>query len=128
MKIKILDTYSYQSFPIVDGMIEVNEEDLKLIGNGKKFDLTTNTIVEDTEYQARKEQEENQVKISELKSWFNNNYRMYVEMLTRRESLNISDTIIDSYRNKTYTNLNDLYLEAEVVASEIKNLEVTNEQ
>ena len=122
MKIKILDTYSYQSFPLVDGMVEVNEEDLKLINKGKKFDLTTNSIVEDTEYQARKERENNQARISELKSWFNNDYRMYVEMLTRRESLNISDTIIDSYRNKTYTSLNDLYLEAEVVASEIKNL------
>ena len=68
MKVKILDTYSYQSFPIVDGMVEVNEEDLKLIGVGKKFDLDTNTIVEDTTYQERKEKEENQSKISELKS------------------------------------------------------------
>lgn len=68
MKIKILYEYSYQSFPIVDGMVEVNEEDLKLIGLGKKFDLTTNSIVEDTEYQSRKEQEENQARISELKA------------------------------------------------------------
>lgn len=68
MKIKILNEYGYQSFPIVDGMVEANEEDLKLIGVGKKFDLSTNTIVEDTTYQERKEQEENQARISELKS------------------------------------------------------------
>ena len=68
MKVKILDIYSYQSFPIVEGMVEVNEEDLKLIGLGKKFDLINNTIVEDTSYQERKEQEENQTRISELKS------------------------------------------------------------
>ena len=66
MKIKILNEYSYQSFPLVEGMVEVNEEELKLIGLGKKFD--NNTIVEDTTYQERKSKEENQTRISELKS------------------------------------------------------------
>lgn len=68
MKIKILSEYEYQSFPIVDGMVEVNEEDLKLIGLGKKFDLTINTIVEDTSYQSIKEEKDNQERIIELKS------------------------------------------------------------
>lgn len=68
MKVKILSEYEYQSFPIVNGMVDVKEEDLKLIGVGKKFDLTTNTIVEDTTYQERKKKEENQDRIIELKA------------------------------------------------------------
>ena len=104
-------------------MVEFSKEELAKIGNGYKFDLITKTIVVDTAYQENKIKQEKLDRISNLKYWFNNDYRMYVEMLTRREALNISDTIIDSYRNKTYTSLNDLYLEAEVVASEINNLE-----
>ena len=36
MKIKILNEYGYQSFPIVDGMVEVNEEDLIIINKEEK--------------------------------------------------------------------------------------------
>ena len=62
-------------------------------------------------------------KISKLKDWFNNNYRMYNEMLTRRASLSIEKGCIDRVRNKTYYSLNDLYLEAEIVVEEINELE-----
>ena len=67
MKIKILDEYSYQTFPIVENMVELPKEDLAKIGNGYKFDLATKTIVVDTEYQKEKEQEEIANKIAELK-------------------------------------------------------------
>lgn len=63
-----------------------------------------------------------QQKILELKNWFEKDYRTYVEMLTRRRALGIDDKIIDEFRNKTYTNLIELYQEAEVVAQEIKDL------
>lgn len=68
------------------------------------------------------QEEINLQKILELKNWFEKDYRTYVEMLTRRQALGIDDKIIDEFRNKTYTNLNELYQEAEVVAQEIKDL------
>ena len=123
MKVEILNEHNYQCYIPRENMVEFSKEELAKIGNGYKFDLITKTIVVDTAYQENKIKQEKLDRISNLKYWFNNDYRMYVEMLTRREALNISDTIIDSYRNKTYTSLNDLYLEAEVVASEIKSLE-----
>lgn len=46
MKIKILDEFSYQSFPITDDMIEVDEETLKRIGTDKKFDIEKQTVVD----------------------------------------------------------------------------------
>lgn len=64
----------------------------------------------------------NKQKITELKQWFENDYRTYCEMLTRRQALDIDDKIVDQFRNKTYTNLTELYEEAEVVAQEIKDL------
>ncbi len=62
-------------------------------------------------------------KIIKLKNWFNNNYRMYNEMLTRRASLGIEKGCIDKVRKKTYYTLNDLYIEAEIVVEEINQLE-----
>lgn len=67
MKIKILNEYSYQTLPITEDMIEINDLNIDKIGNGYKFDLSTNSIVEDTTYQARKEQEEKLDRIAELK-------------------------------------------------------------
>ena len=62
-------------------------------------------------------------KINKLKDWFNNNYRMYNEMLTRRATLGIEKGCVDKIRNKTYYSLNDLYAEAEIVVAEINELE-----
>lgn len=58
MKIKILDKFSYQAYPITDDMIEVNEEILKEIGktkcfdNGKivDYDNSTETTKEETKF------------------------------------------------------------------------------
>lgn len=38
MKIKIIDKFSYQAYPITDDMIEVNEETLREIGKTKCFE------------------------------------------------------------------------------------------
>lgn len=67
MKIKILNEYSYQTFPIVEDMIEINDSNIEKIGNGYKFDLTTKTIVEDTTYQEAKNKETKLNRIAELK-------------------------------------------------------------
>ena len=68
MKIKILDEYSYQTFPIIEYMIEINDSNINKIGNGYKFDLSTNTIVEDSTYQENKIKQETLDKISKLQS------------------------------------------------------------
>ena len=46
MLIKILNQFSYQSFPIVDGMIEVSDEELKEIGKTKCFDVKAQTVID----------------------------------------------------------------------------------
>ena len=63
-----------------------------------------------------------QNKLNDLTNWFNTKYREYNEMLSRRERLGITDEIIDDFRVKTYHNLNELDLEAEEVAREIREL------
>lgn len=44
MKVKIINNLSYQIFPIVDGMVEINDEDLKQIGITKQFDAYGNVV------------------------------------------------------------------------------------
>ena len=73
-------------------------------------------------YNKRKQSYSNQQKLSELKNWFNNDYTTYEQMLVRRKTLGIEDTIVDEFRNKTYHNLIELYEESEKVAKEIKEL------
>lgn len=67
MKIKILDEYSYQTYPITNDMIEINDSNIDKIGIGYKFDLSTNTIVEDKVYIDNKLKEEKLNRIAELK-------------------------------------------------------------
>ena len=73
-------------------------------------------------YNKRKQGYVNQEKLDKLDNWFKTQYREYNEMLTRRKTLGIEDTIVDEFRNKTYHNLIELYEEAEVVAKEIREL------
>lgn len=63
---------------------------------------------------------------AELDHWFRVTYTQYEQMLIRRKTLGIEDTIADEFRNKTYHNLIELYTEAEVVASEIRELRENN--
>lgn len=112
MKIKILGNIEYQTIPITEDMVEVDDELLKRIGIDKQFDENGNIIdYVDVELQ-----------IYKLDNWFKIQYREYNEMLTRRKTLGIEDTIVDEFRNKTYHNIIELYKEAEVVAGEIREL------
>ena len=69
-----------------------------------------------------KVQVDNNNKLNELTNWFKNDYTTYEQMLVRRKTLGIEDTIVDEVRNKTYHNIIELYEEAEVVAGEIRQL------
>ena len=81
-------------------------------------DLTFNI----EKYNKRKQNNSNKEKLFELTNWFNTDYTTYEQMLVRRKTLGIEDTIVDEFRNKTYHNLIELYEEAEVVAKEIREL------
>lgn len=73
-------------------------------------------------YNQRKQKENNAVRIEELDNWFKTDYATYEQMLVRRKTLGIEDTIVDEFRNKTYHNIIELYEEAEIVAKEIREL------
>lgn len=60
--------------------------------------------------------------IAQLEYWFKEKYTEYEQMLIRRKTLGIEDTIVDELRNKTYKSILELYNEAEIVASEIREL------
>lgn len=77
-------------------------------------------------YRNKTLKEINQDKLLELDNWFKTDYTTYEQMFTRRKTLGIEDTIADEFRNKTYHNLIELYEEAEVVASEIRELRNKN--
>ena len=68
------------------------------------------------------QEELDEQKLIELTNWFDKDYTTYEQMLVRRKTLGIEDTIVDEFRNKTYHNLIELYEEAEVVAKEIREL------
>lgn len=112
MKIKILGNIEYQTIPITEDMVEVDDELLKRIGIDKQFDESGNII----------DYVDVGLQISKLDNWFKIDYATYEQMLVRRKTLGIEDTIVDNFRNKTYHNIVELYTEAEVVAKEIREL------
>ena len=48
IKIKILNQFSWQTYPIVEGMIKVKDSDLKEIGITKCFDVENQKIIDYT--------------------------------------------------------------------------------
>lgn len=44
MKVKIFDNLNYQAYPIVDGMVEVNESTLQQIGSTLQFKGTDGSV------------------------------------------------------------------------------------
>lgn len=85
------------------------------------FDLETIEFSVD-KYNVRKQKELDVVILEDLTNWFDKDYPKYEQMLVRRSYLNLDDEIVDSFRNKTYHDLFELYTEAEVVAKEIREL------
>jgi hypothetical protein len=63
------------------------------------------------------------IRLRKLKAWFDNDYRYYTEKLTRFNALGIDEVVTDKTFNLTYTNLNELYTQAENVRTEINELE-----
>ena len=92
-------------------------------------------VVEDGKVIARDriiaQEELNQNKIAELDNWFKTDYLKYEQMFTRREALGKTDIIEDEFRNRVgenaYHSLIELYEEAEIVASEIRELRKNKE-
>ena len=106
-----LIAYGFKIFEIEDeyvGLCEASDFD----ENGFNKEL----------YNTRRQKDIDWFRLLDLDNWFKTQYREYNEMLTRRKELGIEDTIVDEFRNKTYHNLIELYEEAEVVASEIREL------
>ena len=119
MKIKIIDKFSYQSYPIENDMIEFNDNDLKEIGRTKQFDLTTNTIIN---YNSPKNLIE---EISSLRKWFDTYYTTHEQKYRRLYTLNKNDD--DGVSG--YDKLIALYNEAETKRKRLQELEVLiNEQ
>ena len=57
MKVKILSEFEYQTFPVDDNDIEIEEDILKEIGKTKKFDVLNNKVVNyDNSGETRKEE------------------------------------------------------------------------
>ena len=111
-----------QTFSLLGIEMPLEEFDYLICEQNKGKEL----VVENGKVVAREriitQEQINKQKIAELKQWFDTDYRTYCEMLTRRQALGIDDKIVDQFRNKTYTNLTELYEEAEVVSKEIREL------
>lgn len=45
VKVLILSQFNYQTFPIVPGMILVDQKDLDQIGKTRCFDITNNCVI-----------------------------------------------------------------------------------
>ncbi len=95
-------------FDILTG-IEKEQEDAQEEINNRELSLN--------KYNIQKE-------IEKWRKWFDEEYRQQNEKATRFQNLNIEYSHYDEFRNKTYTSLNELYLEAEVVRNLIQELEL----
>lgn len=112
MKIKILNNISYQTFPIVKDMIEVDDTILARIGIDKQFDKYGNII-------AYTPPIENAHILSELEDWFDNYFDKQIKQSLWQEDFTISH---DNYFDKDYANLDELKVQANKVRIQIKLL------
>lgn len=115
------------------GYIAITESEYQDLCSGKKK-WSNGKLVDDEQYgsreQKRKESEARRNRrlkvigqINEKRAWFDYSYRQYFEKLMRFEALEIQEAVEDKARSKSYSTLNDLYLEAEIVRAEINELE-----
>lgn len=84
MKIKILDKFSYQSFPITNDMIEIDDELLKQIGKTKCFDVEKQKVTDYDNSAEIKERQINNLRIQREKECFPiiNRGQLWYSMLT----------------------------------------------
>ena len=108
MKVKILGNTSYQTYPITDDMIEIDDNLLKEIGISKQF--VDGQIVD---------YNNTFIEYHELKSWFNDIYTYKEQKYRRLIALNkLDDDGVDGQ-----TKLTALYEEAEINRARIQELE-----
>ena len=109
MKIKIINNISYQSFPITDDMIEVDEKLLNEIGKTKQFDENGNVI----DYVNKTK------RLEDLENWFDNYFDKQLTQSQWQDDFTVSH---DDYFNKDYANIDELKAQAKIVAKEIREL------
>lgn len=109
-----------------DVIIGYNEKNVEHKDNNGNLLYTENIkepiIEKRTQIVPMTEQEIKDNEIYELKHWFDNVYRCQVEQAMRAQYFQQSYSYVDSYRNKTYTSLADLYNEGNVVQLKIREL------
>ena len=112
MKIKIFNPISYQLYPLIEGMVDINAsiEDLKEIGITKCFDMNTYQIIP---------YNNPTLEIATLKNWYETYYTQHEQKYRRLHSLGkLTDEGKDPYQE-----LINLYNEAEIKRARIQELE-----
>ena len=109
MKIKIINNISYQSFPITDDMVEVDEKLLNEIGKTKQFDENGNVV----DYVNKKK------RLEDLENWFDNYFDKQLTQSQWQDDFTVSH---DNYFNKDYANIDELKAQAKIVRNEIREL------
>ena len=112
MKIKIFNPISYQLYPLIEGMVDINAsiEDLKEIGITKCFDMNTYQIIP---------YNNPTLEIATLKNWYETYYTQHEQKYRRLHSLG---KLTDEGK-KPYDELIKLYNEAEIKRARIQELE-----
>lgn len=113
MKIKIIDEFSYQSFPITDDMVEIDENDIQQIGITKCFDTKNKKAIDYVNLKANEEILLNE--IIKLEQWFQW-YDKQIQEYSRCERLGIQ------YFNSENLTINQLDLLAEEKKKKINEL------
>ena len=98
----------YSVFDVPEGCEDCAFSDFD--NNGFNIDL----------YNARKQREHNQIKVNELKLWFENYFDKQLNQSLWQNDFTPSH---DEYFNKDYNNIDELKTQAEFVRQEIKRLE-----
>jgi hypothetical protein len=115
MKVKILGNISYQTQPIVDGMVEIDDELVKRIGIDKQFDKNGNII----------DYVDNSKKVLELTNWFDNYFDKQLKQSQWQKNFKVSqDPYFKDEKGKPriYADIEELKAQAELVRVLINSL------
>ena len=108
MKIKITSKFGFQTYPIVDGMIDISEEELNNIRNKTKcFDVENNCVIDYDNSQNLKNEFLIKLRdkrdyecfsiINRGKLWYDNLTQEQLEELNKwyNDWLNVTDTLVE---------------------------------